>query len=72
MPFGLARVSRIRCPLVYDAGFQLQRGDVSIPQIPHLTVAIPLPRGLFHALAQVHFGKVDTHGHRRVIRETRC
>ena len=71
MPFGLATASSIRCPLVHDPGLPRERDGVSIPRLPPLAVGIPLPTSLFHALAQFHFGKVDTHGHRRVIGETR-
>ena len=71
MPFSWATASSIRCPLVHDPGSQRARDDVSIPQLRHLAVGIPFPTSLFHALAQVQFGKIDTHRYRHVIGETR-
>src|SRR5882724_1051082 len=71
MPFGSGTASSIGCQLLRDPGFQPERDDVSVPQLPHPAVGIPPSTCLFDALPQVYFGKVNAHGHLCVIDETR-
>src|SRR5467141_1333033 len=64
-------VSRMRCLLLDDAGFQRERDDLIVAHVPHLPAAVPLPTGLLHPLPHVCLGKADAHPHNRFRRKTR-
>ena len=71
--FGLlVLVSSIRCFLLDNTGFQLERHDLIVAQLPYLAAAIPLPTRLLDPFSHFPLGKTDAHPHNRVRRHTRC
>ena len=67
----LVLVSSIRCLLLDDPGFQLERDDLIVAHVPHLAAAIPLPPRLFHPVPHFHLGKAHAYPHNRFSRKTR-
>src|SRR5262245_14459824 len=71
MLYSLVLVSSIRCFLLDDPDFQLERDDLIIAHVPHLAAAIPLPAHLFHPVPHFHLGKAEAHSHHRVSHKAR-
>src|SRR6266446_2337364 len=67
----LVLVSSMRCLLLDDPGFQLERDDLIVAQLPHLAAAVPLPTGLFYPFPHVCLGKADAHPHDRLCGKPR-
>src|SRR5262247_3049536 len=63
-------LSTIRCFLLYNTAFQLERYHVIVPQLPHLAAAIPPPTRLLYLFSQLHLGKADAHPHNRLRGKT--
>src|SRR5712691_6243544 len=68
----LVLVSSIRCFLLDDPGFQRERHDLVVAQLPYLAAPIPLPSRLLDPFAHVHLGKPDAHPHDRLCGKPRC
>src|SRR3989442_991842 len=66
-----ALISSIRCLLLDDPGFQLERDDLIVAHFPHLATPIPLSTSLLHLVPYLYFGKTHTHSHNRLSRKTR-
>jgi hypothetical protein len=67
----LVLVSHMECFLLYDASFQLERCDLSVPQLSHLAATIPLPARLFYLVPLLHLGKANAYSHNRVHSKAR-
>jgi hypothetical protein len=57
--------------LLYDASFQLECYDLSVPQLPHLAATIPLPACLLYLVPLLHLGKANAYSHNRVHSKAR-
>ena len=61
----------MRCLLLYNTGFQVERDNLRLAQIPHLATPIPLSTGLLRLIPYLYCGKTHMHSHTRASRKTR-
>ena len=54
-------VSTIRCFVLDNPGFQLERYYGLVARLPHLAAVTPLPTRPLQLLPQLHLGKADAH-----------